>query len=86
MKNDAKLGMLAGVLGVVIAAVFFANPHPPAEAPAKPPAAVAADPQAAPGAQPEAGVAALPSTPVPRPRKEVAAQPTSRQVGAEEEP
>ena len=30
MKNDAKLGMLAGVLGVIVAAVLFANQPPPA--------------------------------------------------------
>ena len=84
MTNDAKLGMLAGVLGVVVAAVFFTNQPPPPEAPA---VEAPAKPQAsAPGAQPEAGLAALPSTPVPRTRKDVAAQPASRQAAAEEEP
>ena len=29
MTNDAKLGMLAGVLGVIVAAVLFANAPPP---------------------------------------------------------
>ena len=30
MTNDAKLGMLAGVLGVIVAAVTLANPPPQA--------------------------------------------------------
>jgi hypothetical protein len=88
MKNDAKLGMLAGVLGVIVAAVLFANTPPPtaqsrpgaADPPAKekpaPPTVATA---------PEANTAALPSTPVARTRKDVDAQPTSR-AGGEEEP
>lgn len=89
MTNDAKLGMLAGVLGVVVAAVFFAKqpPQPPgAEPHARQPPAAQVAPPAAPGAQPEAGLAALPSTPVPRTRKDVAARPTSRQAVADDEP
>ena len=42
MTNDAKLGMLVGVLGVIVAAVLLTNPAPPvqsqptAKAPAQP--------------------------------------------------
>ncbi len=88
MTNDAKLGMLAGVLGVVIAAVFFTKPPPqPPDAPAKPQAAApVANTPATPGAQPEAGLAALPSTPVPRTRKDVTGQSTSRRAMSDEEP
>ncbi len=86
MTNDSKLGMLAGVLGVVIAAMFFAK---------QPSQPVGAEPQAkqqpaptasAPGVPPEAGPAALPSTPVVRTRKEVDAKPASRQPNFDEEP
>jgi hypothetical protein len=98
MKNDAKFGMLAGVLGVIVAAVIFANAPPPSAQsrpgatgpPAKDkPAPVAAAPNAtnapAASASPEVSTAALPSTPVGRTRKEVEGQSTSRQ-GGEEEP
>ncbi len=98
MKNDAKLGMLAGVLGVLVAAVLFANappapnPSPSATGPsakdAAPkgrPAPPAATP-AAPVASPEVSAAALPSTPVGRTRKDVPAQPAARSSGADEEP
>ena len=96
MKNDAKLGMLAGVLGVVVAAVVLTGAPPPVaqarpdEPQAKqgaPPAAtppVAATPAASPGAA--ADTAALPATPVARTRKEADAQPTSRSGAADEEP
>lgn len=82
MTNDSKLGMLAGVLGVVVAAVFFAKQ------PAQPVAAEAqvAPTASAPGAPPDAVPAALPSTPVARTRKDVDARPASRQSGADEEP
>ena len=87
MTNDAKLGMLAGVLGVIVAAVLFAN-TPPA-APSQPSAAgppLKEAPPTAAATPPEAGTAALPSTPVARTRKDVDAQPASRQGGADEEP
>ena len=87
MTNDAKLGMLAGVLGVIVAAVLFANTPQPAQP--QPSAAVPplkdAPPTAA-ATPPEASTAALPSTPVARTRKEVDAQPASRPSGADEEP
>ena len=87
MTNDAKLGMLAGVLGVIVAAMLFANAPPPAPSP--PSAAVPPQKDAPPTAAatpPEAGTAALPSTPVARTRKDVDAQPASRPSGMEEEP
>jgi hypothetical protein len=94
MKNDAKLGMLAGVLGVIVAAVLSVNTPPPSAqsrpAPAGepktngPPTATAATPPAV--SATAANTAALPSTPVVRTRKETDAQPTARLVGGEEEP
>ncbi len=84
MTNDAKLGMLAGVLGVIVAAVLFANAPPPPTAQSQPSAAGAPTKEAP--ATPEASTAALPSTPVGRTRKDVDAQPASRQAGADEEP
>src|SRR5262249_33640874 len=54
MTNDAKLGMLAGVLGVVVAAVVF-NQHPPQPAPAQP------RPEATAAAQERPKVTATPS-------------------------
>lgn len=98
MKNDAKFGMLAGVLGVVVAAVLFANNPPPAaqSQPAAPgePKAKASTPMAAtapaapttPSTATTANAAALPSTPVARTRKETDAQPTARSGASEEEP
>ena len=100
MKNDAKLGMLAGVLGVLAAAVLFANvppvpvPQPKGTAtsakepaPKDRPAPTAATPAApAPVTSPEVSTAALPSTPVGRTRKDVPAQPAARSGGADEEP
>ena len=91
MTNDAKLGMLAGVLGVIVAAVLFANAPPPGEAPpgaAVPPIPNAAAPAVATVAPPEVrrGSEPLASTPVARTRKELDAQPASRPSGTEEEP
>ena len=95
MTNDAKLGMLVGVLGVIVAAVLFTNATPPAqsqpsaaEAPAQPKAAAPTVTTAATVAPPQvkSDGDALPSTPVARTRKESDAQPTSRPSGAEEEP
>ncbi|MBM3981974.1 MAG: hypothetical protein FJ304_17210 [Planctomycetes bacterium] len=89
MKNDAKLGMLAGVLGVIVAAVLFANNPPPPDA--RPQAAAPPEPKpkpaptatAVPSPAPDAE---QPSTPVVRTRKEPDAQPASRSGLAEEEP
>jgi hypothetical protein len=93
MKNDAKLGMLAGVLGVIVAAVLFANAPPPPPVPAN-----SVTPEARPPPTAQPGLAetastspvapetsdALPSTPVARTRKDVDAQPTGRGGGMEE--
>jgi hypothetical protein len=91
MTNDAKLGMLAGVLGVIVAAVLFTNAPPPtaqsrpgavelpAQPKAAPPVATVAPPQARNASEP------LASTPVARTRKEAEGQSTSRS-GADEEP
>lgn len=96
MTNDAKLGMLVGVVGVVLAAVFFtkqpaqpvsAEPQAqvqPVAVPSAPSVPVSA--QAALVPQADAAPARFPSTPVVRTRKEVPAQPTSRQSLADEEP
>jgi hypothetical protein len=89
MTNDAKLGMLAGVLGVIVAAVMFANTPPPAQsrpeaADPRPPPKPA--PTTATGTPPAIRDEALASTPVARTRKEVDGQSTSRTTGADEEP
>ena len=91
MTNDAKLGMLVGVLGVIVAAVLLTSPAPPvqsqptAEAPAQPApapavATVVPPPEVRRGGEP------LASTPVARTRKEVEGQATSRSGGADDEP
>ncbi|MCI0701566.1 MAG: hypothetical protein L0241_10830 [Planctomycetia bacterium] len=95
MPNDAKLGMLAGVFGVIIAAMVIAQPQPQpqpqqpvvAESPAKEktttevPETAVRDPPAHP---PVVDTPDLASTPVARTNKDVDAQPTSRQPGTEE--
>jgi hypothetical protein len=98
MTNDAKLGMLAGVLGVIVAAVLFTKAPPPAgqskpDETAKPVAKEAAQeatmstpPAATPASVPPRVRSDLPSTPVVRTRKDVEAQPTSLSGGADEEP
>lgn len=98
MTNDAKLGMLTGVVGVLFAAVFLTKPpaQPVASEPPVPaqtraqaqPAAVPSAPASAPRADAVASSApaAFPSTPVVRTRKDVSAQPTARQPLADEEP
>lgn len=102
MTNDAKLGMLAGVIGVVFAAVFLAKPPSPAElqvhaqpasvpaAPLVPASASAAGEGAPSGSPPETRSAARPSepvaTPVVRVRRDVPAVSVSRQPAFEEEP
>ena len=79
MHNDAKLGLLAGVTGVVAAAVLSVQapqPAPPASAPT-----ARAD---APGVVPQA-VAARTAEPVPGAGKpEVEARPVSRTAGEDE--
>ncbi|MBA4066075.1 MAG: hypothetical protein C0501_20620 [Isosphaera sp.] len=72
MPNDAKLGMLAGVAGVVLAAVLSANrPDPPAAPPPDPPA-----PAESPAAPPTP--VALPSAPVARTKPDPVATPAAR--------
>ncbi len=72
MTNDAKLGLLAGVAGVVTAAVYH---RPTAEAPAPPAQAVVSAQPAAPprvaGAVPAPRVVG--ATPAPRPAVEARA-------------
>jgi hypothetical protein len=88
MPNDAKLGMLAGVCGVLVAAVLLGQPRqplPPADALAgekgvAQPAGKAATPA------PSADAAEPPSTPIARTRKDADAQPASRQAGPDDEP
>jgi hypothetical protein len=88
MPNDAKLGLLAGVLGVLVAAVASvqrptpppgANTSPPPSAPAKP--APKPDANAEPSGLPRTPAVLpteLPSTPVVRTKKEPDATPASR--------
>ena len=88
MPNDAKLGMLVGVLGVLVAAVVLSqSPGQPANPQAKEkagaPATHPADTAAA--RLPPASAPEPQSSPVPRTKKDVDAQPTSRQ-GMDEEP
>jgi hypothetical protein len=74
MPNDAKLGLLAGVAGVVAAAVLsFQNP-PPAPPAEPPPQVVRAE---APGAVPAPAAAQT----VPAGKPEVEARPVSRTAG-----
>ena len=90
MPNDAKLGLLAGVLGVIVAAVVSVDrpsPAPAANAPT-PPRAVAKPPMESHVAEarqpvaPPTSPAVLPtdlnSTPVVRTRKEPDATPAGR--------
>ena len=76
MPNDAKLGLLAGVAGVVAAAVLsFQNPQPaPPDAPQPQVARTVA-----PGAVPTPTVAAQPAV-----KPEVEARPVSRTVGEDD--
>lgn len=72
MTNDAKLGLLAGVAGVVAAAVF----HRPSVDPPAPPAQAAVAVQSA---SPPRITGAVPP-PRPSPRAEIDARPVSRTV------
>jgi zona occludens toxin (predicted ATPase) len=92
MPNDAKLGFLVGVAGVVVAAVLFYQ-NPPAGAPTKPagPATAAAPAPAATPAVPVGSRAAVPAGPggsaarVGGGRREVEGQTTSRTAAGEDE-
>jgi hypothetical protein len=89
MPNDAKLGLLAGVLGVIVAAVVSADRQSPAPATntATPPKVVAKPPSKSDAAvagqrtapsSPAVLPTELNSTPVVRTRKEPDATPASR--------
>lgn len=85
MSNDAKLGMLAGVLGVIVAGVLSSrDPDAPPNGAAKGPAR-AALPEA-PAPRTASAAKELPGTPVVRMRKETEAQPASRPTSADDEP
>jgi hypothetical protein len=71
MPNDAKLGLLAGVIGVIAVAVVSANRPAPAN-PTSAPVPVASAP-AAPKDQPAAAVASAPAMP-----EENASEPVAR--------
>ena len=94
MTNDAKLGMLVGVIGVVFAAVFLAPPTQsvPAEQQAQPTAVSSVPADSAGGvvatseSRGERKRSEFPSTPVVRTRQEVGAVPVSLQSVATEEP
>lgn len=93
MTNDAKFGMLAGVLGVVVAGLLSSRvpDAPPTVAKSKEatkPAAQIAPRAALPEAPaPRAASATeLQGTPVVRTRKEPTAQPASRPTAWDEEP
>lgn len=92
MTNDAKFGMLAGVLGVIVVGVLSSRapdaPPTAAKEPPKPQARVA--PRAAlpeaPAPRTASAESELPATPVVRTRKEPTAQPASRPTAWDEEP
>ena len=93
MTNDAKLGMLAGVLGVIVAAVLLSSAPPrgaesPAGTNAQPnPTQDAALPAAAStSVSPDARPTARTAAPVPQTRKAVTGQPTSLANDPDEEP
>ena len=88
MSNDAKLGMLAGVLGVIVAGVLSSRaPDAPPNGAAKGPARAALPEAPAPRTASAASAAKeLPGTPVVHVRKETEAQPASRPTSADDEP
>jgi hypothetical protein len=90
MKNDAKLGLLAGVIGVIVSAVLCAGNRQAISSRSAPgggqAVAEAAAPAAGLPAMSQAGTAALPSTSVIRTRREAGAQPASRAGRNDEEP
>ncbi|HJZ54118.1 MAG TPA: hypothetical protein VKE74_04140 [Gemmataceae bacterium] len=92
MPNDAKLGLLAGVAGVVTAAVLFFQNHPVAPtpnpaAPAVPPATTSASAPAPAPAKPPPIFGKKPDRAKPpadrtdEPRLETEARPVSRAAG-----
>jgi hypothetical protein len=90
MPNDAKLGFLVGVAGVVVAAVVFVqNPAPPAESQtASEPASAVAPPPAATLGKPGPVVRVAlpaPTAPVSGGRKEVEGQTTARHSSYDDE-
>jgi hypothetical protein len=89
MTNDAKFGMLAGVLGVIVAGVVSSRvPDAPPVVSKDAPKPVIAPRAALPEAPaPRAASATeLQGTPVVRTRKEPTAQPASRPTAWDEEP
>ena len=84
MHNDSKLGMLAGVVGVVVAAVLLSR-NPPAIP--NVPAPVVQSAQPAPGLANAASVARVPaaSTPVARGRPEIEGKTASRSTNEDDE-
>ncbi len=81
MPNDAKLGLLAGVIGVIVVAVMSANRPPAASIPIAGATAAPVAAKPAEDAKPDTAVAHSPessSTPVLRTRKEPEGTSTSR--------
>lgn len=83
MPNDAKLGLLAGVAGVVLAATLYYPASAPGPAPTGPPAAAALPAVPAPVARATPPPAAPATEPPPAAvvsgtRAELEARPTSR--------
>ena len=81
MQNDAKFGLLAGVIGVVVVAVMSANrppaPHPAVDTSGPPSASVRPEQEA----KPAAPIALSPepaTSPVLRTKKELEGTSTSR--------
>ncbi len=85
MQNDSKLGMLAGVGGVVVAAVLLSR-NPPA-GPSAPAPVVQSAAKAAPAPANAAAVARVPaaSTPVARGRPEIEGKTASRSSNEDDE-
>jgi hypothetical protein len=87
MPNDAKLGLLAGVAGVVVAAVLFHQAPPAGPAASSGTSQVAATsggagPRTAPSASHTASAREMSPS---RTRPELAAQPVSRTVSTDDE-
>lgn len=85
MPNDAKLGLLTGVIGVIVAAALSLS-RPPSGAPPPAQAAGPRELQSATGKPTAAPATAAPSselaaTPVVRTKKDTDATPTSRKPG-----
>jgi hypothetical protein len=85
MPNDAKLGLLIGVIGVIVAAALPLS-RPPSGVPSPQAAALAEQPHAvgslpAVPSSPTAQLAEPAASPVVRTKVETDARPTSRQPG-----